>query len=164
MTTKKAKAGEWMPLDSACVGNDRTPVRKGQPYSWDHPAVQLAPDLFVPADLTREEFDRAVEAYHNLALDNAMVKATAMDGMTSSGVRVSVPQVLRPGPGVVRCVRFLAVDLAEPTASAMHVYRGELAPSDSWFVKRWPDHFEPSTNLNDQVTPGGTDRRPRPNS
>jgi hypothetical protein len=144
MKAKKPSSGQWMPLDSACINGSRTPVRKGQPYRWDDPAVKAAPELFVPADMSREEFHKACEAYRNAGIDKAMAGATTMDGMTSSGVKVTVLEPLRAGPGVVRCIRYLAVDLPGPVSSAMHIYRGQLADAGSWFVRKWPDHFEPT--------------------
>ena len=53
-----------------------------------------------------------------------------------------------PSRDVVRCVKLLSSALPNPYSvgpSLVLVRPGDLARADSWFVRRWPEHFEPST-------------------
>ena len=90
MTMKKPTSGDWTPLDTAFIGDAIVPVRRGERYPWDHPSVQAAPALFVSAALLPDEVDRAVAAHRNSWLDAAAASASRADGLTSSGIRVTV--------------------------------------------------------------------------
>jgi len=92
MSSKKPRSGEWIALDTAFVGNAILPIRRGQRHPWDHPAVQLAPELFVSADLTPDDLRRAIAEYRNADIDAAAAAASASDRMTSSGIPVTVPR------------------------------------------------------------------------
>jgi hypothetical protein len=148
VTTKRPKSGEWTPLDTAFVAGELVPVRPGRRYPWNHPAVQATPELFVPADLPVAEIRRLASIRANAALDSVAKLATVMDGLTSAGIPVAVPRSLEPGVGVVRCVKRLFIALPGPFGmgrSALNLDVGDLARRDAWFVRRWPQHFEPST-------------------
>ena len=129
MTAKPPISGRWVALDSAVVGEAATAISRGAAYDWNHPAVQTAPSLFAPADLSARQLAAAMKAHE-------AAQRAAPDA-----------KKLSPGPGVVRCRRVLRSALPDgPNRQKrwLQVLPGRLVLADEWFVTRWPAYFEPS--------------------
>jgi len=103
-------------------------IRGGDAYHvWHDVRVQHAPQLFDPADSPSDAIQKAIDDYRIAAMSSESIGTRA----------------LRPGPGVVRCIRHL-IGRTRDGRLAINVSPGQLLRNESWVVRRWPSHFAPS--------------------
>ncbi len=113
-------SGMWMPIVTTFVGEIEHAARVGEALPWHDARVQGAPEVFLPAESPEDVIRDAETAY--------LARATA-------------PPKPPTGRPTVACVRRLIARCRDGRLAVL-VNAGEEVPSDSWWVRRWPDYFE----------------------